>query len=80
MVVGLSLLCITLAENNDNSAFVKRLRSYKNTCREIGWEPTCERRTWNSNNTNFDLFFLFFFAKTWTASLQFFLFVQGVYK
>eukprot|EP00105_Crassostrea_gigas_P014079 XP_011430626.1 PREDICTED: complement C1q tumor necrosis factor-related protein 3 [Crassostrea gigas] len=51
VVVGLTLLCMTLAENNDNSAFIKRLRSYKNTCREIGWEQCCDRRTWNSNDT-----------------------------
>lgn len=60
---------MTLAENNDNSAFVKRLRTYKNTCREIGWEPTCERRTANSKNENFDIFVR-----------KFCLFAQGFYK
>nr|XP_034306460.1 complement C1q tumor necrosis factor-related protein 3 isoform X2 [Crassostrea gigas] len=56
VVVGLTLLCMTLAENNDNSAFVKRLRSYKNTCREIGWEPTCERRIWNNTTVAFHVY------------------------
>lgn len=50
LVLGLTLLYMTSAENYDPSGFVKRLRSYKSTCREIGWEPTCQRKTWNSNN------------------------------
>lgn len=45
-----------LVENNDNSVFVKRFRSYKNICCEIGWELICERWIVNSKNENFEIF------------------------
>lgn len=48
LVVGLTLLHISSAEN-DPGAFVKSLTS---NCREIGWEPTCERKARNSNDNN----------------------------
>eukprot|EP00105_Crassostrea_gigas_P014078 XP_011430625.1 PREDICTED: complement C1q tumor necrosis factor-related protein 3-like [Crassostrea gigas] len=44
LVVGLTLLHLSSAEK-DPAAFVKSLTS---NCREIGWEPTCERKARNS--------------------------------
>lgn len=48
LVVGLTLLHISSAEN-DHGAFVKSLTI---NCREIGWEPTCERNARKSNDNN----------------------------
>lgn len=48
LVVGLTLLHLSSAEK-DPAAFVKSLTS---NCREIGWEPTCERKARNSNDNN----------------------------
>lgn len=56
MVVGLTLLCMTSAEN-EPSAFVKSLTG---NCREIGWEPTCEVKARDSNDNKFILFALNF--------------------
>lgn len=48
VVAGLTLLYVAAAENNDTSSFVKNLDSYKNACRELGWEPKCKRKNLTS--------------------------------
>lgn len=53
VVAGLTILYIAAAENNDTNSFVKNLDSYKNACRELGWEPKCKRKNLTSKIDKF---------------------------
>nr|XP_011430624.2 complement C1q tumor necrosis factor-related protein 3-like isoform X1 [Crassostrea gigas] len=53
LIVGLTLMYMTSAEINDTNAFVKSLTG---NCREIGWEPTCERNARNSKTVAFHVY------------------------
>ncbi|XP_061186941.1 complement C1q tumor necrosis factor-related protein 3-like [Saccostrea echinata] len=44
IVVFLNSLTLAVAEKSSPNSFVNNLKIYKNTCREMGWEPKCLKK------------------------------------